>query len=136
MDRRNSILGFLKELSEEIKAQGLSTLREEEIFNAETSTVNRDKVVEWKNRVDELTFRVCEKWFDEVIELDQELRQWATEFSDDAEFAIVLNDLQSVVTGWKLHLRSLMMRDPSVFTMPCDSLKTDDDIHMSDDSEA
>lgn len=76
MDRRTSILGFLNDLTNELRVQGLATLNEEEIFDTVGCCVLRERIIEWKAKVDELTYKICEKWFEEVIELDTELRQW------------------------------------------------------------
>jgi hypothetical protein len=73
---RSSILGFLKDLTRELTAQGLVVLKEEEFFDVQTSSVLKEKVGEWKGLVDEVTYKGCEQWFGEVVDLDQELRLW------------------------------------------------------------
>ena len=118
---RDQILGFLTELNTELGGEGqlcLRVLKEENFVNAETLLVNQGYLLAWKQTVDQAVTQIAVKWLGEGVNLDEDLKKWAQMFKEDEQFVYILKEINAKAQSWRTIIKSALMKDQSIFTMP------------------
>jgi nickel-dependent lactate racemase len=118
---RDQILGFLTELNTELAGEGmlcLQVLKEENFVNAETLLVNQGYLLAWKQTVDQAVTQIAVKWLGEGVNLDEDLKKWAQMFKEDEQFVYILKEINAKTQSWRTIIKSALMKDQSIFTMP------------------
>lgn len=118
---REQILGFLTELNTEFAGEGplrLQVVREENFVNPETLVVNQHYLMAWKQTVDQAVAQISEKWLGQGVNLDEDLKKWAQQYREDEQFVFILKDINSKAQSWRATIKSALMKDQSIFSMP------------------
>jgi len=118
---REQILSFLTELNTEFAGEGplcLQVPKEENFVNAETLVVNQGYLTVWKQTVDQAVAQIAEKWLGDGVNLDEDLKKWAQMFKEDEQFVYILKEINAKAQNWRTVIKSALMKDQSIFTMP------------------
>ena len=123
---KDNIIGFLVELNEMLENEKF--VLPKDIYDENSKSVKKNVIMEWKTLVDEATADLSVRWLQEEVNLETCIKQWSSTFYDEYEFTEAIAKIAKIVETWKKSLTEALYKDPSIYTMPKESVEVDSDI--------
>lgn len=123
---KDNIIGFLVELNEMLENE--KYVLPKDIYDENSKSVKKNVIMEWKTLVDEATADLSVRWLQEEVNLETCIKQWSSTFYDEYEFTEAIAKIAKIVETWKKSLTEALYKDPSIYTMPKESVEVDSDV--------